>query len=83
MQMMTPRSDEGRQGCQSCLVHPPCNGRLQLPNAGLILTPDPLACGSLSQRVVQILPTPLLQPLFERIEKIKEVIPEQMMGEIH
>ena len=37
----------------------------------------------LSQQVVQILPTPLLQPLFERIEEIKEVIPEQMMGEIH
>ena len=42
MQKLTEQREIRVPGCQSCLVKPSCTGRLQLPNAGLFLTPDPL-----------------------------------------
>ena len=70
-------------GCQSCLVKPSCKGRLQLPNAGLFLTPDPLTCIQESSDIVRILPTPLLRPLFEVLIELEEVIPPGLMGDVH
>ena len=70
-------------GCQSCLVKPSCKGRLQLPNAGLFLTPDPLTCIQESSDIVRILPTPLLRPLFEGLKELEEVIPPELMGDVH
>ena len=70
-------------GCQSCLVRPTCNARLQLPNAGLFLTPDPLSCLTENSKVVRILPTPLLRSLFDKLKKIEEVVAPELMGDIH
>ena len=42
MQNLTEQGKIRVSGCQSCLVKPSCKGTLQLPNAGLFLTPDPL-----------------------------------------
>ena len=70
-------------GCQSCLVRPTCNGRLQLPNAGLFLTPDPLSCLTESSKVVRILPTPLLRSLFDKLKEFEEVVAPELMGDIH
>ena len=46
MQSMTGTIDYRVPRCQSCLVRPTCEGRLQLPNAGLFLTPDPVSCAT-------------------------------------
>ena len=70
-------------GCQSCLVRPTCNGRLQLPNARLFLTPDPLSCLTESSKVVRILPTPLLRSLFDKLKEFEEVVAPELMGDIH
>ena len=56
---------------------------MQLPNAGLFLTPDPLTCIQESSDIVRILPTPLLRPLFEGLKDLEEVIPPELMGDIH
>ena len=58
MQNLTESGEIRVQGCQSCLVRPSCKGRLQLPNAGLFLSPDPLTCSQESSDFVRILPTP-------------------------
>ena len=79
IQNMTARSET-----TSCLVRPLCNGRLQLPNAGLFLTPDPISCMETdSSEIVRILPTPLLQPLFDNLKSLEEVIPPSLMGDVH
>ena len=70
-------------GCQSCPVKPSCKGRLQLPNADLFLTPDPLTCIQESSDFVRTLPTSLLRPLFEGLKKLEEVIPPELMGDVH
>ena len=41
IQNVTAAGDIKMPGCQSCLVRQTCDGRLQLPNAGLFLTPRP------------------------------------------
>ena len=46
MQNMTGTIDYRVPRCQSCLVRPTCEGRLQRPNAGLFLTPDPVSCAT-------------------------------------
>ena len=61
---------------------PSCRGRLQLPNAGLFLTPDPLTCIQDSSEIVQTLPTPLLRPIFERLKELEEVIPPELMRDV-
>ena len=58
-------------------------GRLQLPNAGLFLTPDPLTCVQESSDIVRIKPTPLLRPLFEGLKELEQVIPSELMGDVH
>ena len=83
IQNVTPSGDFKMPGCQSCLVRPTCNGRLQLPNAGLFLTPDPLSCLTESSKVVRILPTPLLRSLFDKLKEFEEVVAPELMGDFH
>ena len=56
---------------------------MQLPNAGLFLTPDPLTCIQETSDIVRILLTPLLRPLFEGLKELEEVIPPELMGDVH
>ena len=80
MQNKTSTVDYRVIGCQSCLVRPTCDGRLQLPNAGLFLTPDPISCADNQVcEIVRIMPTPLLRPLFENLKELEEVIPPSLM----
>ena len=83
MQNLTDQGKLRGPGCQSCLVKPSCRGRLQLPNAGLLLTPDPLTCTQESNDILRILTTPLLRPLFEGLKELEEVIPPELMGDVH
>ena len=83
IQNVTTSGDFKMSGCQSCLVRPTCNGRLQLPNAGLFSTPDPLSCLAESSKVVRILPTPLLRSLFDKLKEFEEVVAPELMGDIH
>ena len=83
MQNLTEQGEIGVPGCQICLVKPSCKCRLQLPNAGFFLTPDPLTCIQESSDVVRILPTPLLRPLFEGLKDLEDVIPPELMGDVH
>ena len=46
---------------QSCLLKPCCKIRLQVPNAGITLTPDPLTCIQESIDIVQFSSSPLLR----------------------
>ena len=82
MQNLTEQGVIRVLGCQSCFVKPSCKGELQLPNAGLFLTPDPLTCIQGSSDIVRILPTPLLRPLFEGLKELEEVIPPELMGDV-
>ena len=83
MQNLTEQGETRVPGFQSCLVKPSCKGRLQLPNAGLFLTPHPYTCIQESSVIVRILPTPLLRPLLERLKDLEEVIPPELMAEVH
>ena len=82
-QNLTEQGEIRVTGCQSCLVKPSCNGRLQLPNAGLFLNPDPLTCIQESSETVQNLSTPLVRPLFEGLKELEDVIPPELMGDVH
>ena len=82
MQNLTKQGKIRVPVCQSCLVKPSYKGRLQLPNAGLFLTPDPLTCIQVSSDIVRILPNALLRPLFEGLKGLKEVIPPELMGHV-
>ena len=83
MQNLTEQGETCVPGCQTCLVKPSCRDGLQLPNAGLFQTPDPLTCIQESTDIVRILPTPLLCPLLEGLKKLEEVIPAEFMGDVH
>ena len=83
MQNFTDQGEIRVTGCQSCLVKPSCRGRLQLPNAGLFLTTDPLTCIQESSDIVRILQTPLLRPLFNGLKELEEVIPPELKGDVH
>ena len=83
IQNLTEQGEIRVPGCQSCLVKPSCKGRLQLANAGLFLTPDTLTCIQESSDLVRILPTPLLRPLFEVFKDLEDVIPPELMVEVH
>ena len=80
---LTERGKIRVPGCQSCLVKPSCEGRLQLSNAALFLTPDPLTYIQESSDIVRILPTPLLRPLFEGLKELEEVVTPELMGDVH
>ena len=75
MQNLTKQGEIRVPGCQGFLVKPSCKGRLQLPNAGLFLTPDLLTGIQESIDIVRSLTTPLLRPLFEGLKQLEEVIP--------
>ena len=47
------------------------------------ITPDPLTCIQQSSDFVRILPTPLLRPFFEGLKELEEVIPSELMGDVH
>ena len=83
MQNLTEQGEIRVPGCQSCLVKPSCKGILQLPNAGFFLTPNPLTCIQESSDFVRKLPTPLLRPLFEGLKELEEVIPPELMVDVH
>ena len=83
MQNLSEQGEIRVPGCQKCLVKPSCRGRLQLSNAGLFLTPDPLTCIQDYSDTVRILPTPLLRSLFKRLKELEEVIPPELMGDVH
>ena len=83
MQNLIEQGEFRIPGCQRCLVKPSCKGRLQLPNAGLFLTPDPLTCLQESSDIVRILPIPLLRPLFEGLKELEEVILPELMADVH
>ena len=82
MQNLTDQGKIRVAGCQSCLVKPSCKVRLQIPIAGLFLTPDPFTCIQESSDIVRILPTPLLRPLFERMKELEAVISPELMGDV-
>ena len=82
-QNLTDQGEIRIPGCQSCLVKPSCKGRLQLLNTGLFLTPDPLTCIQEFIDIERILPTSLLRPLFEGLKKLEEIIPPELMGDVH
>ena len=83
MQNTTEQGKFRVPGWKSCLVKLSCKGRLQLPNAGLFLTPDPVTCIQESSYIMRIFSTPLLRPLFEGLTKLEEVIPPELMGDVH
>ena len=83
MRNLTEQGEVRVPGCQSCLLKPSCKGILQLRNAGLFLTPDPLTCIQESSDFVRILPNPLLCPFFEGLKNLEEVIPPELMGDVH
>ena len=56
---------------------------MQIPNAGLFVTPDRLTCIQESSDNIRILPTPLRRPLFEGLKELEEVIPLELMGNVH
>ena len=83
IQNVTASGDLKINGCQSCLVRPTCDERLQLPNAGLFLIPDPLSCLTESSKVVRILSTSFLRSLFDKLKKFEEFVAPELMGDIH
>ena len=83
MQNLTEQGEIHLPGCRGRLVKPSCKSILQLPNAGFFLTPEPLTCIQESKDIVRILPTPLLCPLFEVLKELEEVIPPELMGDVH
>ena len=83
MQNFTEQGEFRVPGCQSCLIKPSCEGRIQLPNAGLFVTPDPFTCIQEASDVVRISPTPLLRPLFEELKELVEVIPLELIVDVH
>ena len=82
MQNLTDQGEIRVPRGQSCLVKPSCKGRLQLPAAGLFLTPEPLTCIQESTDTVRILPAPLLLPFFEGLKELEVILPE-LMGDVH
>ena len=84
MQNMPGTIDYRVPGCQSCLVRPPCEKILQLPNNGLFLTPDPVSCATgKASEIVRILPPPIIRPLFENLKNLEEIILPSVMGDVH
>ena len=83
LQKLTDQGEIRVPCCQICLVKPSCKGRLQSPNAGLFLTPNPFTFNQESSDIARFLPTPLLRPLFEGLKDLEDVIPPELMGDVH
>ena len=67
-------------GCQSCPVKPSRKSRLQ---RWFFSNPGPTYLFSRIQRIVRILPTPLLRPLCEELKELGVVNLLQLMGDVH
>ena len=78
---------EGKQarkikGCQSCLIKPPCRGRIQLPSGGLVLRPDPETSLEGQENVVSILPAPHLGPTFGALAEVDREILSSLVSDL-
>ena len=77
--LVTSRDDDNRQfkysrgakesgqpiaGCQSCLLRPSCDGRIETPDGALVLVPDPRTCQFNTGIIIAIKQHPLIQTLF-------------------
>ena len=83
MQNLTEHGEIRVPGCQSGLVKPSGKSILQIPTAGLFRTPDLLTCNQKSSDIVRISPTTLLRPLFEGLKELEELIPPELMEDVH
>ena len=70
------------KGCQSCLIKPPCRGRIQLPSGGLVLRPDPETCIEGPENVVSILPAPQLGPIFGALADVTRDLPSSLISDL-
>ena len=62
--------------CKSCLVHPPCDGKLVHPKKGLVMLPDPTYCLQHSGLITTITTPELLDTAFN-IPSIPAVSPTE------
>ena len=62
--------------CKSCLVQPPCNGKLVHPQNGLVMLPDPAYCLQHSGLITTITTPELLDTAFD-IPSFPAVIPTE------
>ena len=51
-------------GCKSCLVHPPCNGKVIHATNGLVMLPDPAECVEQSGSITTISTPDILDAVF-------------------
>ena len=51
-------------GCKSCLVHPPCNGKVIHPTNGLVMLPDLAECVEQSGSLTTISTPDILDAVF-------------------
>ena len=51
-------------GCKSCLVDPPCNGKLFHPTNGLMMLPDPAECVEQNGSITTISTPDILDAVF-------------------
>ena len=58
-------------GCKSCLIRPPCKGRIEDPSGSLVLYPDPRTCQYETGLVVRIQQHPLLRTLFGELHEME------------
>ena len=61
-------------------MKPSCKCRVQLPNAGLLLTPDPLTRIQECSDIVGVLAT---RCCVEKLKELEEVNPPELMGNVH
>ena len=76
------RKTQKMNGCQSCLVKPSCNGRIQLPSGGLVLRPDPETCRNDAEGTVNILPAPQLRAIFGALAEIAQEVPYSLVSDL-
>lgn len=69
-------------GCQSCLIKPSCNGRIQLPSGGLVLRPDPETCMSGGEGATRILPAPQLRAVFGALSEFTPEVPYSLISDL-
>ena len=75
-------------GCKSCLIRPPCKGRIGDPSGSLVLYPDPRTCQYKTGFVVRIQQHPLLRTLFGELHEMETQlagmkIPDVLREEAH
>ena len=69
-------------GCRSCLLRPSCDGRIETPDAALVLVPDPRTCQYETGITVTIRQHPLIRTLFATLEEAEKNLPGVMIPEI-